>query len=968
MLITGLTMNSLKAQGNWNLQTNPTADEGESMQFVSATEGWIGLNSSQLLHTTNAGQTWNIITPTDDMVGGMDAPGSRISFINATTGWIMKSSADDNGNFLGTNLYKTTNGGSTWTRTILSTNAGDAGIQVQFVDANNGWVLIYNMDTSTPIFKRTTDGGATWSSTNGGGIFHYVNTTDGYAFSASPQGDPPYNIYKTTDGGATWTTLLTDFSAGSFEAMHFTDINNGWIVGEGGKILKTTNAGANWSTITNAGLNSNNQNTEVFFLNSNLGWIATKLDQTETVNILKTTNGGTTWTTQTLPFNSKVYCMHFWDENNGWVTSDSYNNNNISYDGKIAKYSVYTGTYSNATLNGPWFVCTDLTPINPYNDNLLYLVFDGNGKVTDLSGFGGPWTDSNYTVSSNGVISGTITNGSESFPMVGQLTSDTEGTASIDGQNWRLHKIANPSALKDKITGTLTTDNCGSTNVTLNIDSNGVITSTVGLAGPVSGRVYADLGVYIGHMTTGEPGEWHELSIMGFYNNNNLNGQLALETKSCNNQLSNLVRSDNQPINTDWTLQTNPAEATSDVGKIQFVSATEGWVSISKGGLLHTTDGGTTWTEVSLDLPEVVLSSMIDPAFNMCFINKSTGWVLKSFGTDAFNSNGAVVYKTTNGGLNWQKIILSQVPKDMGGQIQFIDENNGYASIVNTESGLGKYYKTTDGGTTWSLLPSDGTVGILYSVDLNNAWAILGTLSQTPPFKILHSNNGMASFTEQYTDNSLGAFWAIQFTDLNHGWVVGQKGKILKTDDGENWVPVTNTGITSDYTCKSVYFMNATTGWIGAQIDDTNNKTSVFSNSTKVIHTTDGGANWTTQSTPTLNPYSIFFWDANNGWLTSEDNQIAHYTNPLEVKENIVNKYLNIFPNPNNGTFYFSLKDTNSKIQIEIYTISGQKVYEASNMEKQTTNEVNFAPQTKGVYLIKINDEENSYSEKIMIK
>ena len=76
----------------------------------------------------------------------------------------------------------------------------------------------------------------------------------------------------------------------------------------------------------------------------------------------------------------------------------------------------------------------------------------------------------------------------------------------------------------------------------------------------------------------------------------------------------------------------------------------------------------------------------------------------------------------------------------------------------------------------------------------------------------------------------------------------------------------------------------------------------------------------------------------------------------------------NIYPNPNNGTFYFRLKNANSKIQIEIYNLSGQKVYEASNMKKQTSNEINFAPQSKGVYLIKINDGENSYSEKILIQ
>ena len=33
-------------QGGWYLQNNPTDETGESMQFVSATEGWIDLKSN----------------------------------------------------------------------------------------------------------------------------------------------------------------------------------------------------------------------------------------------------------------------------------------------------------------------------------------------------------------------------------------------------------------------------------------------------------------------------------------------------------------------------------------------------------------------------------------------------------------------------------------------------------------------------------------------------------------------------------------------------------------------------------------------------------------------------------------------------------------------------------------------------------------------------------------------------------
>ena len=93
--------------------------------------------------------------------------------------------------------------------------------------------------------------------------------------------------------------------------------------------------------------------------------------------MLHTTNGGSTWSTQSLPFNSKVYRMYFWDANHGWATSDF---------GPLAKYSSPVGSYSNASLNGPWLFYSDVNPIDPFNNNLNYFVFDGNGNITDFNG------------------------------------------------------------------------------------------------------------------------------------------------------------------------------------------------------------------------------------------------------------------------------------------------------------------------------------------------------------------------------------------------------------------------------------------------------------------------------------------------------------------------------------------------------------------------------------------------------
>ena len=216
MIILGLS-SAVSGQGTWTLQTNPTAAADESMQFVSATEGWMSMDSNQLLHTTDAGATWNVVTPSaTDVTWGMNAPGSRISFISPTTGWAVKTFGPNDTAANGAVLYKTTNGGSTWTRTVLSNTAGIAAIQVQFVDASNGWVLLFNMNTGTPAFFKTTDGGTTWVPTNGGGIFFYLSTATGYAFSAGVDMPPPYTISKTTDGGATWTNQYTDNTPGNF--------------------------------------------------------------------------------------------------------------------------------------------------------------------------------------------------------------------------------------------------------------------------------------------------------------------------------------------------------------------------------------------------------------------------------------------------------------------------------------------------------------------------------------------------------------------------------------------------------------------------------------------------------------------------------------------------------------------------------------------------------------------------------
>ncbi len=102
------------------------------------------------------------------------------------------------------------------------------------------------------------------------------------------------------------------------------------------------------------------------------------------------------------------------------------------------------------------------------------------------------------------------------------------------------------------------------------------------------------------------------------------------------------------------------------------------------------------------------------------------------------------------------------------------------------------------------------------------------------------------------------------FVDANNGWLVGTKGSIMKTaDGGKTWSTVT-TSITEDL--KSVYFLNATTGFIASP--------------TKLYKSTNGFSTYTTVDitgaiSTTSGYWIVYFVDAQKGWFLSSSSSAA---------------------------------------------------------------------------------------------
>jgi len=320
------------SQSSWVNQPYPNSPQSlGAVKFVSSTEGWVSCGNGKLLHTTNSGTNWTVVSyETTDTLFNWSDPSKNLCFINASTGWIISTKGNIS-QWNGAVVYKTTNGGVNWTKlTIPNYNAG---IYLQFVDSNNGWILLFNSGYTNGGLFRTTNGGTNWTQvyTPVGGIPYFYNSLTGWLMpNGGSGGTTSDSIRKTTNGGLNWIAPWGTNAQVTLNSLYFTDENNGWAVGKRCVFMKTTNGGNSWSYITNTGLNDSAYSKCLFFLNANTGWIGTSYqvplpEQSPRRVIMYTNNGGSTWSQQVpsiLSWQNAVFSIYFTDSQNGWFASD----------------------------------------------------------------------------------------------------------------------------------------------------------------------------------------------------------------------------------------------------------------------------------------------------------------------------------------------------------------------------------------------------------------------------------------------------------------------------------------------------------------------------------------------------------------------------------------------------------------------------------------------------------------------
>jgi photosystem II stability/assembly factor-like uncharacterized protein len=229
LLILGLLVGTpaVMAQGNWGVRTLPGNPVLTDVSFAQPTTGLICGGDGLLLRTTDAGNTWQSVAPSDT---------SWLHALQHVTPQLVYC-AGDNGV-----LLRSEDGGQSWQQVSVPTNRHL--LTLAFPSRDTGYVA-----GEQGVVLRTYDGGQHWRPVsfpeldNDVLALHFRDAHTGWATGrpASCCGGNAL-VMKTHDGGAHWTTYKTQIITPLKDLVQFGDSLLYWL-GESGRLLRTPDSG-----------------------------------------------------------------------------------------------------------------------------------------------------------------------------------------------------------------------------------------------------------------------------------------------------------------------------------------------------------------------------------------------------------------------------------------------------------------------------------------------------------------------------------------------------------------------------------------------------------------------------------------------------------------------------------------------------------------------------------------------------
>ncbi len=277
---------------------------------------------------------------------------------------------------------------------------------------------------------------------------------------------------------------------------------------------------------------------------------------------------------------------------------------------------------------------------------------------------------------------------------------------------------------------------------------------------------------------------------------------------------------------------------------VRFVSPERGFVISEPPALVATRDGGATWEQV---YPRTVLPATDWRGYQ--FFDGDNG-----VASDTVLDPGAIL-RTADGGRSWRQI--GAITGRSVSALSFPDGRHGWA-LTCSQGGEGcVFYRTADGGGSWTPLP--GTPWDANG-DRLDAYAEFSFVDAQTGFvhvgrdQLYVTHDAGASF--QQVRSRLYVTGPLRFISKERGWALSSGYLYATTDGGKTWMPVS-------LPHKVVYFDLPPDGraWITA--DDCGGSQC----HRVLLSTADGGKTLTRYDFGDFLPYTMRFADAAHGWM-----------------------------------------------------------------------------------------------------